>query len=667
MVMCLLRIRHWYLSDKSNTIIISSKKTIDEIIRERLAERSLTDSENHKAFVQIRNDLLRGKSEALGLACMLFTGIRPEEVIALDFGDIIPLPNSDTRIINVYKSYDTTNNKIDRPKTENGNRIISMHSELMNLYTLTKESLIKAGYKEEKEIKKLPFVSSSSDPTERCNYNTLREYAKEVLINAGVKQEIIILADILAQADNAQDSEPEPTTYLFRRSFATYARYYCGFTESELKYIMGHKDDSVDLPLYQVYCTNENQEEIKTKLEKWQVGTYTPGQKITPEDRTEEKQDEETSVLAKTSATNDDNQRDQILTTEEPDDDFNDNLMPTSEQPGDDYNDHQIPGNYIFLLTSEGRIRKTPISEYPRRSRNTSGVKGPDFKNNDYFTSGIKVSELDNIYVITDKGNIYLLSMLNIPVTNRTNIAKTATENIFKKNSEKIMIAIHDNRSIDNEECYLTTVTRFGRIQRTNVKFLKKLKPYSKDSDPAGIKLMTLNDGDSIVSAFFSNGNDNQDIIICTQKGKGICFSESAIRETGKNTKGISAINLSENDVCIGAAIAKHDGYLFTITKSGYGKCTSVINPGCWGGPQNVQNRGGRGKKAHNLDENGELAAMAVINRSSSEEIALISSDGHICRFKTEEIPISSRETSGSRLMNLRNSSNVSIINIIEI
>jgi DNA gyrase/topoisomerase IV subunit A len=323
------------------------------------------------------------------------------------------------------------------------------------------------------------------------------------LINAGVKQEIIIFADILAQDDNAQD-EPEPSTYLFRRSFATYSRYYCGFTVSELKYIMGHKDDSVDLPLYQVYCTNENQEEIKTKLEKWQVGTYTPGQKITPEDRTEEKQDEETSVLAKTSATNDDNQRDQILTTEEPDDDFNDNLMPTSEQPGDDYNDHQIPGNYIFLLTSEGRIRKTPISEYPRRSRNTSGVKGPDFKNNDYFTSGIKVSELDNIYVITDKGNIYLLSMLNIPVTNRTNIAKTATENIFKKNSEKIMIAIHDNRSIDNEECYLTTVTRFGRIQRTNVKFLKKLKPYSKDSDPAGIKLMTLNDGDSIVSAFFS-------------------------------------------------------------------------------------------------------------------------------------------------------------------
>ena len=121
----------------------------------------------------------------------------------------------------------------------------------------------------------------------------------------------------------------------------------------------------------------------------------------------------------------------------------------------------------------------------------------------------------------------------------------------------------------------------------------------------------------------------------------------------GRVATGVRGIKLAEGDYVIGAARARKDAYVLSITENGYGKRTPVEE-------FTVHHRGGGGMMLHNLTEKtGLVAGIAVVD--SENDVMIITDDGVIIRTGVEEI----RECGGSQgVIVMRTGEDVKVISI---
>jgi DNA gyrase subunit A len=179
-------------------------------------------------------------------------------------------------------------------------------------------------------------------------------------------------------------------------------------------------------------------------------------------------------------------------------------------------------------------------------------------------------------------------------------------------------------------------VTRTGTVKKT------PLKAYSRPRS-SGIVAVDLRDGDELVGVDITNGM--QDIMIFTNTGKSIRFSESKVRTTGRNAIGVKGIKLLEDAYVISLVIAD-SGKVLTVTENGYGKCTMIDQY-----PQ--KGRGGQGVISIQTSERNGLVVGAVLV-SEEDDVMLISDQGTLVRTRVSEISVTGRNTQGVRLIRLK-------------
>ena len=122
----------------------------------------------------------------------------------------------------------------------------------------------------------------------------------------------------------------------------------------------------------------------------------------------------------------------------------------------------------------------------------------------------------------------------------------------------------------------------------------------------------------------------------------------------GRVATGVRGIKLAEGDYVIGAARARKDAYVLSITENGYGKRTPVEE-------FTVHHRGGGGMMLHNLTEKtGLVAGIAVVD--SENDVMIITDDGVIIRTGVEEIRECGRGSQGVIVM--RTGEDVKVISI---
>ena len=172
-----------------------------------------------------------------------------------------------------------------------------------------------------------------------------------------------------------------------------------------------------------------------------------------------------------------------------------------------------------------------------------------------------------------------------------------------------------------DENGYLFMVTRSGTVKRTEKSAFRNIRTV-------GLRVLTLEEGDELMAVLETDGQDN--ILIATHEGKAICFDENEVRAMGRVATGVRGIKLAEGDYVIGAARARKDAYVLSITENGYGKRTPVEE-------FTVHHRGGGGMMLHNLTEKtGLVAGIAVVD--SENDVMIITDDGVIIRTGVEEI-----------------------------
>ena len=309
----------------------------------------------------------------------------------------------------------------------------------------------------------------------------------------------------------------------------------------------------------------------------------------------------------------------------------------------------------VFTLSHAGYIKRVPAATYRSQKRGGRGVTGQTLKEEDFVEGVFSASTHDYILFFTSMGRVHRRKGYQIPEGGR--VAKgTNIVNILPLEAGEKVTAGLTVREFDEDN--LMFVTRHGTVKRVSLQSLNTARK-------AGIRALTLADGDELIAVMKTNGEQN--ILLATADGMAICFSESDVRVMGRDAAGVRGIALSEGDYVVGAGIAEDGKQLLTVTELGYGKRTEIAEYMRLGenGQRSPQLRGGKGLKNYNLTaKTGRVAGVAVVG--DDDDVMLIESGGVLIRMAVSDINIYKRDTQGVILMRLEEGGRVISLDPVE-
>ena len=291
----------------------------------------------------------------------------------------------------------------------------------------------------------------------------------------------------------------------------------------------------------------------------------------------------------------------------------------------------------IVTLTNKGYIKRVALDQYKAQKRGGKGISTQNTVDEDFVESMYTASTLETLMIFTDKGKVYSLKVYEIPESGKQARGKLIENLINLSKDEKVERIIKINNFSEEQELFF--LTKQGRTKLTNLSLFQNL-------NRSGIIAIKLDDDDGLIFVGVVNGNKDK-VFVVTKLGYAIKFGNENIRSMGRNTAGVKALTLREGDsVVSGVIIEDEELDILTITENGYGKRTKVS-----GYP--LQNRGGKGviniKVSNKL---GNVVDAKCVHQD--EELMAITSEGIIIRTPIESISQIGRNTKGVRLMKVK-------------
>ncbi len=290
----------------------------------------------------------------------------------------------------------------------------------------------------------------------------------------------------------------------------------------------------------------------------------------------------------------------------------------------------------VFTLTENGYIKRTPVSEYAAQSKGGMGKKGITTREEDTVVDVFTASTHDYILFFTDTGKVYRKKGYQIPESGKAAKGVNIVNIIQVETGEKVQAMLHF-REQSQEELYLFMTTRNGTVKRLEVSALKNLRNN-------GIRALTLDEGDELISVVETRGHDR--MLIATHDGQAVCFDETDVRAMGRTAVGVRGIRLREGDYVVGAARADTEKTVLSITERGFGKRTPVEE-------YRITNRGGLGIRNYMVTEKtGPIVGIKVVD--GTEDLLLVTAAGILIRTPVESIRVAGRATQGVIVMRFK-------------
>ena len=289
----------------------------------------------------------------------------------------------------------------------------------------------------------------------------------------------------------------------------------------------------------------------------------------------------------------------------------------------------------VVSMTHSGYIKRQPVSEYRAQKRGGMGITAHKPKDEDFIERMFVCSTHDDILFFSSFGKVYSIKGYEIPEAQRQARGRAIVNLLQIGQDEKITSVIPLVK--DMESGYIAMATKNGLIKKTNLEEFYNIRKVGKIA-------IKINPGDELISVQFTTGND--ELIIASREGKCIRFSEENVRSMGRDTQGVRAIKLSDDDCLVDMLVIKPDRQIFTLTSNGYGKRSDIQD-------YRLQGRAGKGIKAGIFNEKtGYLVNLKLV--SESEDLMVISDNGTIIRLHVADISMIGRNTQGVRIMRLK-------------
>jgi DNA gyrase subunit A len=340
--------------------------------------------------------------------------------------------------------------------------------------------------------------------------------------------------------------------------------------------------------------------------------------------------------------------------------------------------DEQVAVTY----SHSGYMKRTPISTYRMQRRGGTGRTGMKTRDEDFVEHLFIASTHAYILILTNKGRVYWLKVYEIPDVSAAGKGKHIGNLVGLQPGETVRTML-PVRNLEEENKFIFFATRNGLVKKSELREFMHVRSN-------GINAINIEDGDELVAARITNGN--QIVFIASHEGMAVRFDENHVRPMGRNAYGVNGINLEERDYVVGmtvtpkaevATTTDHVGtaaspalsgaegavpgapapadlevpagetvdltqkgnLILSVTENGYGKRTPADE-------YRLINRGGKGViNVKTTERVGKVVAIALVDENS--QVMLISQYGKIIRMDSKTIRESGRNAQGVRLLHM--------------
>jgi len=288
----------------------------------------------------------------------------------------------------------------------------------------------------------------------------------------------------------------------------------------------------------------------------------------------------------------------------------------------------------VVTLTRSGYIKRLPIDTYRTQRRGGKGVIGGRLKDDDDYVAQLYLATNHQyLLIFTTAGKVYWLKVYEIPQAGRTSRGKALANVLNLADGERITTTIPVRDFPDDR--FITLATAGGQISKT------VMSAYSRPRT-GGIRCMTLAEGDEMIAAIITGGDDQ--VFIATSDGQACRFHEVDVRPTGRTAAGVRGVSLGSGARVVSFLRIEEGKEVLTICENGMGKRTPYDE-------YRLTRRGGKGVININAARNGEVVASLMVD--DSDEVLLISRAGMVVRTRVEDVRITGRAAGGVRIIRL--------------
>ena len=304
----------------------------------------------------------------------------------------------------------------------------------------------------------------------------------------------------------------------------------------------------------------------------------------------------------------------------------------------------------VITISKEGYIKRTSLIEYKTQARGGRGSRGVSMKTADYTEHLFVANTHSYLLIFTEKGKVFWVKVYEIPEGGKISKGR-ALLNVINIDQDDKARAIINVNNLNNPDYinnnFLVMCTKQGTIKKT------RLEAFSRPR-ANGIAAIGIHEGDQLLDVKLCTANDQ--IVIALKSGRSIRFNEANVRAMGRGASGVRGIRLaSPEDAVVGiATISNEEQSLLVVSQKGYGKRTSVDK-------YRITKRGGKGVRTLNVTEKTGLL-VGILDVEETDDLMIINKSGIIIRVSVSSLREIGRVSQGVKVIKLQEGDEISSI-----
>ena len=283
---------------------------------------------------------------------------------------------------------------------------------------------------------------------------------------------------------------------------------------------------------------------------------------------------------------------------------------------------------FVVTVSYEKFIKRISVAEY-RADQSSIKPAGPK----DFLEYSVLSSNSHYLLFFTNKGICHPLRTSFVPAAS---VEGSVLARLLNLQKGEIIVNMIEIEKFDSER-FVFMATQEGQVKRMLLSTLSKQKE-------GGLLVMSLKGDDEVVNAVVTDGNN--DVILGTEQGMAIRFSEQDVRDMGLAAGGVRGMTLSPKDKIIAmTTLTKKKSSIFTVTSLGYGKRSELKD-------YSIIKRGGKGIITYKVSEKvGRMVALLEVE--DKDHVHFITKKGRVKRLRSKAIKIMGRATQGAPIVSI--------------
>jgi DNA gyrase subunit A len=304
----------------------------------------------------------------------------------------------------------------------------------------------------------------------------------------------------------------------------------------------------------------------------------------------------------------------------------------------------------VMAYTHNGYIKSVKLDEYNSQKRNGTGSSFKT-KEDDFVESIKTLSTQDDLVFIGASGKAYVLPAYKVPTVSKSSIGKPLNNYIPLDNDEhiiKFFVVTKEDKEDENLSLLLATKKGIGK------RMLLSDLPQTRN----GAKIMNLRtEDDMLVSAVLVN--NDAEMLVISLKGQGLKFPVDKVSIMGRAAAGVRIMGLEDGDELVSAFTVTEDDQVLQVMTSGAAKRMKSSDI-----PAKI-NRGGKGVKVLTaVNRVGGVVTAGVVKET--DDCIIVTKNGMVIRTPAKGISLQSRISNGVKAISLNGEDTIASVTVVD-